>query len=111
MDLARGHVAALKKLAQNCGEFVYNLGTGRGYSVLEIIATFEKVCGRTIQYEFKPRRAGDVAEVYADPSKANRELGWTAKHSIEDMCADSWRWHKNNPDCGIHDTGKKKRNS
>lgn len=98
VDLARGHVAALKKLAENCGEFVCNLGTGRGYSVLEVIAAFEKACGKKLPYEFKPRRSGDIAEVYADPSKAREELGWTAELDIEDMCADSWRWQSENPD-------------
>ncbi len=98
VDLARGHVAALKKLAASRGEFVCNLGTGRGYSVLEVISAFEKACGKKLPYEFKPRRAGDIAEVYADPTKAQKELGWEAKYGIEDMCADSWRWQSKNPD-------------
>ncbi|MDR2175158.1 MAG: UDP-glucose 4-epimerase GalE [Synergistaceae bacterium] len=98
VDLARGHVAALKKLEENCGEFVCNLGTGRGYSVLEVIAAFERACGRRIEREFVPRRPGDVAEVYADPSKAEKELGWKAVFSLDDMCADSWRWQSANPD-------------
>ena len=98
VDLARGHVAALKKLGENCGEFVCNLGTGRGYSVLEVISAFERACGRPIDREIAPRRPGDIAAVYADPSKAERELGWKAAYGIEDMCADSWRWQDANPD-------------
>jgi UDP-glucose 4-epimerase len=98
VDLARGHVAALKKLEENCGEFVCNLGTGRGCSVLEVIAAFERACGRRIEREFTPRRPGDVAAIYADPSKAERELGWKAVRGIDDMCADSWRWQSANPD-------------
>jgi UDP-glucose 4-epimerase len=97
VDLARGHVAALKKLEENCGEFVCNLGTGRGFSVLEVIAAFERACGKRIEREFAPRRPGDIAEVYADPSKAERELGWKAVCGIDDMCADSWRWQSANP--------------
>jgi UDP-glucose 4-epimerase len=98
VDLARGHVAALDKLSRGCGEFVCNLGAGRGYSVLEVIAAFERACGRRLPYEFAPRRAGDIAEVYADPSRAERELGWRAELGIDDMCADSWRWQSGNPD-------------
>jgi UDP-glucose 4-epimerase len=97
VDLARGHVAALKKLEENCGEFVCNLGTGRGCSVLEVIAAFEGACGKRLEKEFLPRRPGDVAVVYADPSKAERELGWKAVYDIDDMCADSWRWQSANP--------------
>jgi UDP-glucose 4-epimerase len=97
VDLARGHVAALKKLDDDCGEFVCNLGTGRGYSVLEVIAAFERACGKRIDREFTLRRAGDIATVYADPSKAERELGWRAVYDIDDMCADSWRWQSANP--------------
>ena len=98
VDLARGHVAALKKLEENCGEFVCNLGAGRGSSVLEVIAAFERACGRRIEREFAPRRPGDAAVVYADPSKAERELGWKALYGIDDMCVDSWRWQSANPD-------------
>ena len=98
VDLARGHVAALKKLKENCGEFVCNLGTGKGSSVLEVIAAFERACGRRIEREFAPRRPGDVPMVYADPSKAERELGWKAIYDIDDMCVDSWRWQSANPD-------------
>ena len=97
VDLARGHVAALKKLDENCGEFVCNLGTGRGYSVLEVIAAFERACGKRIDREFTLRRPGDIAAVYADPAKAERELGWKAEFGIDDMCADSWRWQSANP--------------
>jgi len=97
VDLALGHVAALKKLAGNCGEFVCNLGTGRGYSVLDVIAAFERACGKHIDREFTLRRPGDIASVYADPSKAERELGWKAIYGIDDMCVDSWRWQSANP--------------
>jgi UDP-glucose 4-epimerase len=97
VDLARGHVAALKKLEGNCGEFICNLGAGRGYSVMEVIAAFERACGKKIDREFTLRRPGDVAAVYADPSKALRELGWKSEYGIDDMCADSWRWQSANP--------------
>jgi UDP-glucose 4-epimerase len=97
VDLARGHVAAMRKLAEGCGEFICNLGAGRGYSVLEVIAAFERACGKRIPYKFEPRRSGDVAAVYADPSRAASELGWTAEYDIDDMCRDSWRWQGTNP--------------
>lgn len=97
VDLARGHVAALKKLSQNCGLFLCNLGTGKGYSVLEVIAAYAKACGKDLPYEIKPRRAGDIATVYADPALAKKELGWVAEYGIEEMCAHSWNWQKNNP--------------
>ncbi|MDR1580648.1 MAG: UDP-glucose 4-epimerase GalE [Synergistaceae bacterium] len=97
VDLAKGHVAALRKLDENCGEFVCNLGTGKGYSVLEVISAFEKACGKHIDREFTLRRPGDIAEVYADPSKAYRELGWEAEYGIDEMCGDSWRWQSANP--------------
>jgi UDP-glucose 4-epimerase len=97
VDLAKGHVAALKKLEENCGEFICNLGAGRGYSVMEVIAAFERACGKKIDHEFTLRRPGDIAAVYADPSKALRELGWRAEYGIDDMCADSWRWQSANP--------------
>ena len=90
VDLARGHVAALQHM--KAGANVYNLGTGSGTSVLEIIKAFSKACGRDLPYEIKPRRAGDIAACYADCSKAERELGWRAELSIEQACADSWRW-------------------
>ena len=97
VDLAKGHVAALKKLATKPGLFICNLGTGKGYSVLDVISAYEKACGKTLPYEICPRRAGDIATVYADPAKAKEELGWQAENGIEEMCADSWRWQSNNP--------------
>ncbi|MDR1514745.1 MAG: UDP-glucose 4-epimerase GalE [Synergistaceae bacterium] len=97
-DLARGHVDALKKLDGNGAAFICNLGTGRGYSVLDVIKSYERACGKRIPYRFEPRRAGDVAEVYADPSRAEAELGWRAKYDLDAMCADSWRWQSQNPD-------------
>lgn len=97
VDLADGHIAALEKLEQNCGLVVYNLGTGTGYSVLEMVHAFEKTIGRKIPYEFTERRPGDIAKCYADPSKANEHLGWKAKYTLEEMCRDSWNWQKNNP--------------
>ena len=101
VDLARGHVCAIRKLETGCGLFICNLGTGRGYSVLEVLHAFEKACGHELPYVIDPRRPGDIAECYADPSKAKRELDWVAEYGIEDMCADSWNWQKNNPD-GYH---------
>ena len=98
VDLARGHVAALKKLAQNCGLFVCNLGTGKGYSVLDVLHAYEKACGKTLPYVIDPRRPGDIAECYADPTKAREELGWVAQYGIEEMCASSWKWQSANPD-------------
>ena len=95
VDLARGHVAALG--AAQVGSHIYNLGTGRGTSVLEIIHAFSAACGKEIPYEIKPRRAGDIAACYADVSKAERELGWHAEHTIAEACADSWRWQSKNP--------------
>ena len=101
VDLARGHVAAIKKLEQKPGLFICNLGTGHGYSVLDVIHAFEKACGKKLPYVIDPRRPGDIAECYADPTKAKNELGWVAEYGIEEMCADSWNWQKNNPD-GYH---------
>ena len=98
MDLAKGHVSALKAIASNCGVKVYNLGTGRGYSVLELIHAFEKVSGIKIPYVIEERRPGDVAVSYSDPTKANKELDWNAEFTILDMCRDSWNWQKKNPD-------------
>ncbi len=98
VDLARGHVAALKKLEENCGLFVCNLGTGKGYSVLDVLHAYEKACGKTLPYVIDPRRPGDIAECYADPTKAREELGWEAKYGIEEMCASSWKWQSANPD-------------
>ena len=77
---------------------IYNLGTGHGYSVLQVIAACGKACGKELPYEIKPRRAGDIATCYCDPTKAKNELGWIAQYGIEEMCADSWRWQSQNPD-------------
>ena len=98
VDLALGHVRAIEKLkTQTGGVLVYNLGTGVGYSVLEIVKAFEKACGKEIPYEIKDRRPGDIPTCYADASLAKEELSWEAKRGIEEMCEDSWRWQKNNP--------------
>ncbi|MBR4777807.1 MAG: UDP-glucose 4-epimerase GalE, partial [Lachnospiraceae bacterium] len=98
VDLAVGHVKALNKIKEKCGLKIYNLGTGHGYSVLDIVKAFEKASGVKIPYEITPRRPGDIATCYADASKAEKELGWTAQYGIEEMCEDSWRWQKNNPE-------------
>ena len=98
VDLARGHVAAIKKLEQKPGLFICNLGTGHGYSVLDVIHAFEKACGKKLPYVIDPRRPGDIAECWCDPSKAKRELGWEAQYGIEEMCAHSWNWQSHNPD-------------
>ncbi len=97
VDLALGHVKAIEKLKENKGVLIYNLGTGKGYSVMQVIRAFEKACGKTLKYEIKPRRSGDIAACYADSSKAKAELGWEAQYGIERMCEDSWRWQSNNP--------------
>lgn len=97
VDLAIGHLKAIEKLSENPGVKVYNLGTGKGYSVLEVIENFSKACGKDIPYIITDRRAGDIAECYADPSLAKKELGWEAKYGIKEMCEDSWNWQKNNP--------------
>lgn len=97
VDLAAGHLKALEKIIHSSGVHVHNLGTGKGYSVLEIVRSFEKASGRKIPYRIVGRRPGDVAVCYADPSKAKRELGWSAQKGIEEMCADTWRWQLNNP--------------
>ena len=97
VDLAVGHVKALEKLATNPGLVTYNLGTGNGYSVLDVVKAFSEASGREIPYEIAPRRAGDIATCYADPKKANEELGWKAERGIKEMCEDSWRWQSNNP--------------
>ena len=97
-DLASGHVAALKAIERKCGLAVYNLGTGHGYSVLDVVNAFIKVNGVDVPYSFKPRRPGDIATCYCNPSKAKRELGWEARYGIEDMCRDSWNFQKNNPE-------------
>lgn len=97
VDLAIGHVKALKKIEEKAGLCIYNLGTGTGYSVLEIVKNFEEASGKEIPYAIKPRRAGDIAMNYADASKAKKELGWVAERGIKEMCADSWRWQSQNP--------------
>lgn len=98
VDLARGHVCAIKKLQTNCGLFICNLGTGHGYSVLDVIHAFSKACGKELPYVIDPRRPGDIAECWCDPSKAKRELGWEAEYGIDEMCRDSWNWQSHNPD-------------
>ena len=98
MDLASGHVAALKAIKPEGGLHIYNLGTGRGTSVLELVNAFQNATGVAVPYAIKPRRAGDIAACYADCSKAAEELGWKAQYDIDDMCADSWRWQQANPD-------------
>lgn len=97
VDLARGHVKAVQKLEAAPEVRIYNLGTGHGYSVLQVLHAFEKACGKTLPYEIKPRRAGDIATCYCAPEKAKRELGWVAEYGIDEMCADSWRWQSMNP--------------
>lgn len=97
VDLADGHVKALKKIEEKAGVCVYNLGTGNGYSVLDMVKAFGKACGHEIKYEIKERRPGDIATCYADPTKAKNELGWEAKRGLDEMCEDSWRWQSNNP--------------
>ena len=97
VDLAKGHVKAIEKVKENPGLKIYNLGTGIGYSVLDIVKNFEEATGITIPYEIKPRRAGDIATNYADASLAKRELGWTAENGIKEMCQDAWRWQSQNP--------------
>lgn len=97
VDLAKGHLKALEKVMKTEGVEAYNLGTGVGYSVLDVVKNFEKATGQHIPYVIVGRRPGDVAECYADPSKAERELGWKAEKTLEDMCRDSWNWQKNNP--------------
>ena len=97
VDLATGHVAALKAIERNCGLAIYNLGTGHGYSVLDVVKAFEKANGLKVPYSIKPRRPGDIATCYCNPEKAKKELGWEAQYGIEDMCRDSWNFQKNNP--------------
>ena len=103
VDLAKGHLAALDYACQHQGEFTVNLGTGNGYSVLDMVRAFEKASGRPVPYEISPRRAGDIATCYADPAHAKALLGWQAAHGIEEMCADGWRWQSNNPN-GYNDS-------
>lgn len=96
VDLALGHISAIEGVKQS-GVYVYNLGTGNGYSVLQMIDAFEKACGHALPYAIKPRRPGDIATCYADASKAERELGWKAKLNVDDMCASMWKWQTQNP--------------
>lgn len=98
VDLAKGHVKAIRYIFSNPGLDVINLGTGRGYSVLDMVKAFSKAVGRDLPYEIKPRREGDIAMCYADPKKAERVLGWKAEKTLEDMCQDAWRWQSQNPD-------------
>ena len=102
VDLAAGHVQALRHMKP--GVSIYNLGTGQGYSVLDVVKAYSKACGKEIPYEIKPRRSGDIATCYSDPSKAKKELGWEAKYGIEEMCRDSYHWQSMNPDG--YQTGK-----
>lgn len=97
VDLAIGHVKALKKIQEKSGVSIYNLGTGVGYSVLDVLHAFEKACGKEIPYQIKPRRAGDIATCYCNAEKAKNELGWVAERGIDKMCEDSWRWQTMNP--------------
>ena len=97
VDLALGHVKAVEKVAKDEGVFIYNLGTGTGYSVLDVVKAFEKASGKEVPYEIKDRRAGDIATCYSDPKKALEELGWKAERDINEMCEDSWRWQSQNP--------------
>lgn len=97
VDLALGHIKAVEKVEGCNGLFIYNLGTGKGYSVLDVVKAFEKASGVEIPYKIGPRRDGDIATCYSDPSKALKELGWKAERDIEEMCEDSWRWQKQNP--------------
>jgi len=97
VDLAKGHLKALEKIMASKGIDSYNLGTGTGYSVLDVVKAFEKVTGKKIPYQFTGRRPGDIDKCYADPTKAYHELGWKAEKKLEDMCRDSWNWQKNNP--------------
>ncbi|TVT45545.1 MAG: UDP-glucose 4-epimerase GalE [Denitromonas halophila] len=98
VDLAIGHVRAVERLMAGAGVLTLNLGTGRGYSVLEVVKAFERASGRPVPYRIAPRRPGDIAQCYADPALALAELGWRAEHDLADMCADAWRWQSGNPD-------------
>lgn len=97
VDLALGHVAAINKIKENPGVKIYNLGTGKGYSVLDVVKAFSKACGKEVPYQIKPRRPGDIATCYSDATLAKEELGWQAQYGIDEMCADSWRWQSQNP--------------
>ena len=98
VDLARGHVKALDYMAGKTGVHVYNLGTGVGYSVLDVIHAFERACGKKLPYQICPRRDGDIAETYCDASAAERDLGWKAEYGLDRMCEDAWRWQSRNPE-------------
>jgi UDP-glucose 4-epimerase len=98
VDLARGHLAALRRVLDAPGDWTVNLGTGQGYSVLEMIAAFERASGRTVPYAIVDRRPGDIATCYADPAQAQAMLGWRASLAIDAMCEDAWRWQRDNPD-------------
>ena len=98
VDLARGHVCALDYMRGKTGVHVFNLGTGHGYSVLDVIHAFERACGHEIPYEMCPRRDGDIAEIFCDASRAAEEMGWVARYDVDRMCEDSWRWQSSNPD-------------
>ncbi len=98
VDLALGHIKAVEKILNEKGCFTYNLGTGKGYSVLDVVKAFEKACGHAVKYEIVARRPGDLDTCYSDPSKAYAELGWKAERDIDEMCEDSWRWQSLNPD-------------
>ena len=98
VDLARGHVKAIQAIEKGCGLAVYNLGTGCGYSVLDVVKAFEKASGVKVPYSIKERRPGDIAVCYSDPAKAEKELGWKAEFGIEQMCRDSWNWQQKNPE-------------
>ncbi|KAF0189217.1 MAG: hypothetical protein FD168_1064 [Desulfobulbaceae bacterium] len=97
VDLAKGHIKAIEKLRSKPGVVIYNLGTGKGYSVLDMVKAFEKASGRKVPYRITARRPGDIAACYADPAKAKAELGWQAERGIEEMCVDAWRWQSTNP--------------
>ena len=97
VDLAKGHVAAVKYACAHQGCEVFNLGTGTGYSVLDMVRTFQEVNGVKVPYEVVPRRPGDIATCYADPGKSEKVLGWKASHTLADMCRDSWNWQSKNP--------------
>lgn len=97
VDLAKGHVKAIESMKEGGGVQIYNLGTGKGYSVLEVIKNFEEVSGKKVPYKITSRRKGDVAVIYGDPSKAKEEIGWQAQYGIKEMCRDSWNWQKKNP--------------
>ena len=98
VDLAAAHVCALKAIERKCGIGIYNIGTGHGYSVLDVVNAFQKANGIAVPYVIKPRRAGDIATCYCDPAKAKAELGWEARFGIDEMCRDSWNWQRKNPD-------------